>query len=100
MVSYHDASCLPRTNTGTASILQLLGRNFLHLGFFFILCAHPHIKQAMAPGYTAEEKQWPKKQWGSEYYFLRAYGLSIFKDKDSEEGRTIVKAMREHDEDD
>lgn len=46
-----------------------------------------------AAGYTQEEKAWLKKNWGDEYHFLRAYGLSIYKDEDREEGRRIVRGL-------
>lgn len=49
-------------------------------------------------GYTGTEKQWLKKNWGSEFKFLQAYGLKIYNDEDREEGRAIVRAFMEHDE--
>lgn len=49
--------------------------------------------------YTEEEEGWLKREWGGEFKFLTAYGLSIYKDKDRDEGRRIVRAMREVDED-
>lgn len=51
----------------------------------------------MAPGYTAEEKQCLKEGWGDEYHFLRDNGLSIYKEEDREEGRSVVQGFVEHD---
>ena len=46
--------------------------------------------QPSAP-YTTYEKQWLKVHYGNEYRFLKANGLSIFKDEDREEGRAMVR---------
>ncbi|KAK0655096.1 hypothetical protein B0T16DRAFT_318492, partial [Cercophora newfieldiana] len=46
-----------------------------------------------AAPYTAEEKQWLNRHFGGEFKFLMAYGLSIYKEEDREEGRHIVRAM-------
>jgi hypothetical protein len=54
------------------------------------------IGDSSAP-YTTEEKRWLKKHWDGEFKFLASYGLSIYKDKDREEGRRIARAMMEHD---
>ncbi|KAL8388806.1 hypothetical protein RB595_008944 [Gaeumannomyces hyphopodioides] len=54
---------------------------------------------APSASYTKEEKDWLKRGWGGEFKFLAAYGLSIYKDEDRDEGRRIVRAMMEHDED-
>lgn len=49
--------------------------------------------------YTTEEKQWLKENYKSEFHFLRDHGLSIYKDEDREEGRSILRAiMREEDD--
>ncbi|KLU93062.1 hypothetical protein MAPG_12003 [Magnaporthiopsis poae ATCC 64411] len=48
--------------------------------------------------YTQKEKAWLKREWGGEFKFLAAYGLSIYKDEDREEGRSIARAMMEADE--
>jgi hypothetical protein len=46
--------------------------------------------------YTKEEKEWLKVHYGGEFHFLMAHGLSIYKDEDREEGRTIMRGfMRE-----
>lgn len=45
------------------------------------------------PPYTQAEKQWLKDHWDGEFKFLRAYGLSIYKEEDREEGRAIARAM-------
>ncbi|OJD17249.1 hypothetical protein AJ78_02631 [Emergomyces pasteurianus Ep9510] len=45
------------------------------------------------PGYTSEEKAWLKKHFRGEFYFLRMFCLSIYKEEDREEGRRIVRAM-------
>jgi hypothetical protein len=42
---------------------------------------------------SAEEKAWLKKNSGGEYHFLQTYGLSIYKDEDREEGRSILRAL-------
>lgn len=49
--------------------------------------------------YTKEEKDWLKRNWGGEFKFLIAYGLSIYDDDDREEGRRIARAMMAADED-
>lgn len=50
-----------------------------------------------SPPLTGAEKDWLKQHWGGEFHFLRAYGLSIHKDEDREEGCAIVRAMMAHD---
>ncbi|KXT09035.1 hypothetical protein AC579_2540 [Pseudocercospora musae] len=47
------------------------------------------------PAYTPEEKAYIKQQWGSEYYMLRDYGMSIYKEEHREEGRAIVRGFME-----
>ena len=47
----------------------------------------------MAPNYTAEEKRWLKRHWRSEFYFLRAHGLSTYKSEDRAERKTTVQTM-------
>lgn len=47
------------------------------------------------PDLSYSEKQWLKENWGGEFKFLRAYGLSIHKEEDREEGRLILRAMME-----
>ncbi|KAK3291703.1 uncharacterized protein B0H64DRAFT_445735 [Chaetomium fimeti] len=49
--------------------------------------------------YTEAEKSWLKREWGGEFKFLTAHGLSIYKDEDREEGRRIARAMMGVDED-
>ncbi|KAK4159267.1 hypothetical protein QBC43DRAFT_294202 [Cladorrhinum sp. PSN259] len=51
-----------------------------------------------APMYTSEEKHWLEVNWGGEFKFLAAYGLSIHKEEDREEGRRIARAMIAQDE--
>lgn len=46
---------------------------------------------------TLAEKAWVKTHYGSEFKFLRVYGLSIFKDEDREEGRIILRAIMSDD---
>lgn len=60
--------------------------------------ASPQIKYAGPGPLTSAEKAWLKEHYGNEFKFLRAYGLSIYKDEDREEGRTIVRAMMSHDD--
>lgn len=50
-----------------------------------------------APKYTSAELQWLQRHWDGEFKFLQAYGLSIYKDEDREEGRRIVRAFMEQD---
>ena len=59
-------------------------------------------KTGAAPSapYTDEEKDWLKRHWGGEFKFLLAHQLSIYKDEDRDEGRRIVRAMMEAEEDD
>jgi hypothetical protein len=45
------------------------------------------------PLYTLEEKRWLKVHYGDEFHFLQAYGLSIYKDEDREEGRVIMRGF-------
>jgi hypothetical protein len=52
-----------------------------------------------ANGYTEEEKGFLKKNFRSEFHFLRQHGLSIYKDEDREEGRSILRALRIEDDD-
>ena len=47
--------------------------------------------------YTQEEKNWLKEHYQSEYLFLRAHMLSIYKKEDRDEGRDLVRAMMERD---
>jgi len=44
-------------------------------------------------GFTTQEKDWLKKNYGNEFKFLQMYGLRIYKDDDREEGRRIVRAL-------
>jgi hypothetical protein len=48
---------------------------------------------------TSAEKAWLKTYYGNEFKFLRDHGLSIFKDEDREEGRTILRAIMSNDDD-
>lgn len=60
-------------------------------------------RQGTAAGpepYMAHEKAWLKQHWGSEFKFLQAHGLSIYKDEDREEGREIVRAILAQNRDD
>ncbi|KAL9622659.1 MAG: hypothetical protein Q9160_002969 [Pyrenula sp. 1 TL-2023] len=43
--------------------------------------------------YTKSEKQWLKIHYGDEFHLLRDFGLSIYKDEDREEGRTILRKI-------
>lgn len=55
---------------------------------------------ASAPPLNIEEKEWLKQKsgFGNELLFLRANGLSIYKEEDREEGRQIVRAFIAKDE--
>ncbi|KAJ8116078.1 hypothetical protein OPT61_g2428 [Boeremia exigua] len=50
-------------------------------------------KPACANSYTDDEKLFLKRNWRNEYNFLRQYGLSIYKDEDREEGRSILRTF-------
>lgn len=50
--------------------------------------------------YTADEKQWLKTHWKNEFLFLRAYGLSIYKEEDREDGRALVRSFMAEEESD
>ena len=45
------------------------------------------------PPLTEVEKEWLKENFSNEFTFLRAYGLSIYKEEDREEGRRILRAF-------
>lgn len=47
------------------------------------------------PPLTPEEKRWLSVNYGGEFHFLRIYGLSIYKEEDRDEGRRILRAMRQ-----
>lgn len=49
------------------------------------------------PPLTTEQRDWLKQNWGNEFKFLQAYGLSICKDEDRLEGREIMRAFIEAD---
>jgi hypothetical protein len=58
------------------------------------------LATASAPPLTAEEKDWLKHKsgFGDEFQFLRAHGLSIYKEEDREEGRRIIRAFKIRDD--
>jgi hypothetical protein len=43
--------------------------------------------------YSAEEKAWLKTHYDGEFKFLRVHGLSIYKEEDRDDGRSIARAM-------
>ncbi|EME41605.1 hypothetical protein DOTSEDRAFT_81868 [Dothistroma septosporum NZE10] len=47
--------------------------------------------------YTQVEQNWLKEHYESEYLFLRAHMLSIYKQEDRDEGRDLVRVMMERD---
>ena len=55
----------------------------------------PTSVTSKSPAYTAEEKKWLKDNYRDEFHFLRKQKLSIYKEKDREEGRLIARAMME-----
>lgn len=57
-------------------------------------------KPAENTPYTVEEKQWLKENWKDEFHFLRAHGLSIYKEEDRAQGRSNVRAMMRADAED
>ncbi|KAI4175033.1 MAG: hypothetical protein LQ346_008145 [Caloplaca aetnensis] len=48
-----------------------------------------------SPELTQEEKQWLKDNYRGEFHFLRAYGWSIYKEEDRDEGRRTLRALME-----
>lgn len=42
---------------------------------------------------SVEEKTWLKKYYGSEFSFLRQYGLNIYQEEDREEGRILLRSF-------
>ncbi|KAL5116280.1 hypothetical protein ACEQ8H_005838 [Pleosporales sp. CAS-2024a] len=48
--------------------------------------------------YTPDEMAFLKKNYGSEYYFLRQHGLKIHAEEDREDGRALLRAMMREDE--
>jgi hypothetical protein len=48
----------------------------------------------ISPPLTTEEKNYLKKHYGGEFKFLMMYGLSIYKEEDREEGRSILRAIK------
>ena len=48
------------------------------------------------PDYTDSEKQYVKDNHKSEYHFLKDHGLNIYKEDHREEGRAILRTMREY----
>jgi len=59
------------------------------------------VRPPFRPGYTQEEKEWLRRNYRSEFHFLRDFGLSIYKDEDREEGRVILRSlMQDKDEGD
>ncbi|KAK5174889.1 uncharacterized protein LTR77_000025 [Saxophila tyrrhenica] len=50
--------------------------------------------------YTKAEKDWLKQKFDGEFKFLQTQGLSIYKEEDREEGRTIARALRANDDED
>jgi hypothetical protein len=48
---------------------------------------------------TPSEKAWLKEHFQTEFQFLQLYGLSVFKEEDREEGRTILRTIMAYDED-
>ena len=55
--------------------------------------------QANNPPLTAAEKEWLKANHRDEFHFLRDHGLSIYKEEDREEGRSMIRAFMKEDED-
>ena len=57
--------------------------------------------QANNPPLTEAEEQWLKTYYGDEYRFFQNEGLSIHKEEDREEGRSIIRAyMKEYENED
>ncbi|KAL8662020.1 MAG: hypothetical protein Q9202_005074 [Teloschistes flavicans] len=52
-----------------------------------------NLTDSRSPPLTEPEITWLKNQYGSEFHFLRAHALSIYKDEDREEGRSILRAL-------
>ena len=47
--------------------------------------------------YSTDEKVWLKKNYGGEYNFLQNLGLSIYKEEDRIEGRSMVRSWMTED---
>lgn len=47
---------------------------------------------------TPAENAWLKKYYGTEFKFLMIHGLSIYKEEDREEGRTIMRTFMANDD--
>jgi len=47
---------------------------------------------------TKVEKDWLKKHFNGEFHFLLCYELSIYKEEDREEGRQIMRALMQDDD--
>ena len=52
------------------------------------------------PPLTQDEKKWLKDHYGGEFHFLRQHGLSIYKEEDRDEGRSILRALMQDDDSD
>ncbi|KAJ5550208.1 hypothetical protein N7461_004906 [Penicillium sp. DV-2018c] len=66
---------------------------------FEALQASRQAQATASEALTPAEKQWLKKHYGNEFKFLRSHGLSIYKDEDREEGRSILRAFMSDDGD-
>lgn len=66
---------------------------------FAALQASRQIPATASGPLTSAEKTWLKTHYRTEFNFLRVHGLSIFKDEDREEGRTILRAIMSDDSD-
>jgi hypothetical protein len=58
----------------------------------------PADEAKMVLPYTTEEKAYLKAKWGDEFHFLRDHGLKISKEDDREEGRLILRALKQQDD--
>ncbi|QDS72593.1 hypothetical protein FKW77_001383 [Venturia effusa] len=63
-----------------------------------LLAQRTGTSESAAP-LSQNERAWLRKHCGSEYHLLRMYGLSIYKEDDREEGRRIMRALMEDDDD-
>jgi hypothetical protein len=49
------------------------------------------------PPYTDAETAFLKKNWRNEFHFLNLHGLKIHRDEDRAEGRSLLRALMQHD---
>jgi hypothetical protein len=61
------------------------------------MSAQTHNNKQTSPPLTTEEKNYLKKHWGGDFKCLMMYELSIYKEEDRKEGRSILRAIMTED---